>query len=74
MQDPRIQKLRTAYLERRKMIDDLLEARTKYIENPRRTLNDVSALDAELNEFLDQLWDEMHDIAETLEARGATAY
>ena len=72
MQDPRIQKLKNAYLERRKMINDLIEAHTKYIENPRRTLSEVYALSAELDEHLDQLYDEMHDIAETLEARGAT--
>ena len=45
------------------MINDLLEAHsTKSIENnPRLTLSEVFALSAEL------LYDEMHDITETLE-------
>jgi len=70
MQDPRIQELKTAYQELRKLIDDLLESHTKSTEDPRRTPSDVFAL----NETLDLLYDEMHDIAETLEARGAAVY
>jgi len=74
MQDPRIQELKTAYQELRKMINDLLEAYTKSTENPRLTLSDVSALSAELDETLEPLYDEMHDIAETLEKRGVAVY
>ncbi|PUU80976.1 hypothetical protein B9Z19DRAFT_1122755 [Tuber borchii] len=52
------------------MINDLLEAHTKNIEDPRPTLTDVFALSAELDETLELLYDEMHDTAETLETRG----
>jgi len=74
MQDPRIQELKTAYQKLRKMINDLLEAHTNSIEDPRLTPSDVSALSAELDEILEPLYDEMHDIAETLETRGVAVY
>lgn len=72
MQDPRIQELKTAHLELRKLINDLLEAHSaKSTENnPRLTLSEAFAISAELDETLDLLHDEMHDIAETLEMRG----
>ncbi|KAG0127820.1 hypothetical protein HOY82DRAFT_612900 [Tuber indicum] len=71
MQDPQIQQLKTAHGKLKKKINDLLEAHTKAVADPRLTPNVISALSAELDRILGPMYDEMHGIAEDLGLRGS---